>query len=982
MKGLRWLVAGLVLIGLLIHNLPYVVRDQVVIWLRSNGAETASFKALNIDWFRGRVEIQELVAQHPDKLPLVLNRLLVDLDYGSLLDKRLLITELSIQGLDSGIRIEDQQMLLGTVDLAALTNSGEDQESDQSSVETPTAWQFGIDRLNLDRLNWVADMTPQHYQISVQSGELRRLYFWQKDQPTEVDLTGQLNGSDFSLNTTATPLPENKKSVLALKLDQFPLQSVTAPFLPELKAVVDLDLEVKADLNGEKIEVKPSGRATVSDLSFSQTGLKAKAKEIDWQGAVDIALDKGELQTVSGESQLALAGVSAQQAQQLVALSGAGWKGSFSQAFNDGKPGDLALKGSTDLTGLSLEQGKELKAAVGSGKWQGDIRRAGNGHIALAGTLNLSKVKAKQAAQKLQLEKARWQGKGEVKVPQSGVDLTLNGNLGLSALSVVQPALNASLAKLDWQGKAAYNAAKSSLSVAGDAQLNQAEMKQNGRLGVNLKDLSTDLTLSSSDLKSYDLGISKASLSELVTTALSNQYPLLSFKKLELNQLDIKDNAQRLKLNSADAQALNLGLAGKQKLTSLNRLSIADLALNDLNSLNIGRVSLRGSETQMRLDKTAKPEDIERLQRALATLSAGSSANDDKSAPFKVAIGQLAVDGKNRVSFVDRSTKPVFKSEIDLSKLRLARISNSQDNLSPFELKATFNRLSELDVSGKINLYGGEKNGAWKLNLKGLGLPALSPYALKYSGYYLRSGQLQLSTDSKLVKSQLDGKVSVQIFNLNLEQGDQLKAGEYAEKLSMPLETAVSIIQDDDGNIEMDIPISGNIDDPNFGVQDVINTVLVKGVKNATTFYLLQALQPYGALITLGKMALDASNSVNLEPIQFVPGQNELTADGRAYLNKISALMVERSNLRLNLCGVAVAADKQAMIAALELAPDQLTAEQLQQVEQQLSELAGQRSEKIKTLLLDRVATDRLLLCFPEVSLDKAELKPQVRLGL
>ena len=298
---------------------------------------------------------------------------------------------------------------------------------------------------------------------------------------------------------------------------------------------------------------------------------------------------------------------------------------------------------------------------------------------------------------------------------------------------------------------------------------------------------------------------------------------------------------------------------------------------------------------------------------------------------------------------------------------------------------------SLLNAKGEIELFSGNYGGNWDLEIKGLELPQVSPYSLQYTGYYLHSGQLSVTSKGEIKDRKLDGDSDIRLNKLQVEAQNSERSGEFNQKVSMPLDTAIMILQDNDDNIDLQIPIDGSLDDPQFGYQTVINKLAGKGLKSAAMGYLTKALQPFGTLITLSKMVIDAQDKgsfINLQPVYFVPAQSALSAESKQYIAKLGQMLNERKAMRMNICGYAVAADQPQVWAALleenKKRKKPLTEAELKSLqEQKLQQLAQQRSDVIKGELSGKLGIDieRLFSCLPKVDLTSKE-KPQVALGL
>jgi len=97
---MRWMLgagATLATLGMVLHTLPYLIRDQAVIWLRSQGVEQASLRAIDVNWWCGEIQLRELKAHRQGHTPLDVGRLKVRLDYQALADRQLRIRVLQLE---------------------------------------------------------------------------------------------------------------------------------------------------------------------------------------------------------------------------------------------------------------------------------------------------------------------------------------------------------------------------------------------------------------------------------------------------------------------------------------------------------------------------------------------------------------------------------------------------------------------------------------------------------------------------------------------------------------------------------------------------------------------------------------------------------------------------------------------------------------------------------------------------------------------
>ena len=140
------------------------------------------------------------------------------------------------------------------------------------------------------------------------------------------------------------------------------------------------------------------------------------------------------------------------------------------------------------------------------------------------------------------------------------------------------------------------------------------------------------------------------------------------------------------------------------------------------------------------------------------------------------------------------------------------------DGYAPVSLKGTAAPLSEPPA---IDLA---------LNFTGVDLALLTPYSANYAGYAIDRGLLTLKLQYKLENSRLDGNNDVMV--------DQLKLGEKIDSedaVDLPLELALALLTDSNGVISMEVPVSGNVDDPQFDVSSVIFDAFLNIIVKAVT---------------------------------------------------------------------------------------------------------------------------------------------------
>lgn len=890
---MRWLLGILVVFGLMLHNVPYLVRDLAVGWLRDQGADEARLKALKINWFTGEIEVQELYAARVGQTPLALKQLYLQLDYAALTEQRLQLSGFSVNGLHGALVEQEDALWLGPLDLNALAGS-EDNAEPEASSSSP--WLPGVNQIRLQDIRWLTAVGGQSYKLELDQAALDDLYFWRKEQPTQLNLSGRINGAPIELSSELTPLPENKKSILNLKLSRFPLHSVTALFVPELRALVDLDMKIDASLAGEDLRLRPEGTLSVNGLQWQAQEISLKQQALSWQGVLDVAL------------------------------------------LADKAPA-LSAKGTLTGQGLDLKLPEQ--------------------QIQLAG-LSLGLDTTLQAAQR---------------------NVAQTGPLTLKQLQYQGPGITLEQAALDWQGKVALQLTPmANLSVKGALNGENLSLLQ-GEKAVKLASYQLAPNVASKDLSAFSIQLPRLVLGQSSVSVGEN--PLLALGRVALEQADIQLPVNAPLKVKTGALALDklLVLGPDQHLLTLDKTRLSSLSFVPEQAATLGALKLQGLDANVLLSETGQLPDLQWLQQQLAGAEGAEPARTEtkttaaaeEGEPLHLQLASFDLVGQNQIRIQDRSTTPAFKSTIDLETITLGAVDTQAETLTPFGVQAVINQFGRLELRGEARADASQGN--WTLNLSGLSLPPLSPYAERFTGYYLNSGQLNLKSNGDLAGDRLEGKNQISINNLTVDQRDADKVAALSQKITMPLETAIMVLEDNDNNIVIDVPLSGSLSDPQFGYQSIINNLAAKGLKNAAMGFLTKSLQPYATLISLASSAIDASNKgafITLNPITFAAGEATLNRDAKAYLAKLSEMLNERKAMRLNICGRAVVNDEAVLWPQLQannkkrkkpLAEDALKAE----LPQALQTLAEQRAAAVKALLDKQVASDRLFLCMAQV---------------
>ncbi len=194
---------------------------------------------------------------------------------------------------------------------------------------------------------------------------------------------------------------------------------------------------------------------------------------------------------------------------------------------------------------------------------------------------------------------------------------------------------------------------------------------------------------------------------------------------------------------------------------------------------------------------------------------------------------------------------------------------------------------ASLEILGKLNPLAQPLALDIQGKVRDLDLPPLSPYAIKYSGYGINRGKLSVDV-SYVVRP--DGQLTAR----NKVVLNQLSFGDKVEgsTASLPVKLAVALLADRNGVIDIDLPISGSLNDPQFSLGPIIVKVILNVIVKAIT-------APFSLLAG----ALGGGGGEELSSVGFAPGSARLTPEAQAGLDKVAKALTDRPALQLTVVG-------------------------------------------------------------------------------
>ncbi|QGY38861.1 DUF748 domain-containing protein [Pseudodesulfovibrio cashew] len=268
--------------------------------------------------------------------------------------------------------------------------------------------------------------------------------------------------------------------------------------------------------------------------------------------------------------------------------------------------------------------------------------------------------------------------------------------------------------------------------------------------------------------------------------------------------------------------------------------------------------------------------------------------------PFFDSVKIAKVTMKNgHVTYRDASVEPVYSTVISDMTLGLVDVSQAPEARPKMEFSAKIGP-TPMSVTGVLNPVITPMYSNLTVAVNGLEMVPLSPYTLKYMAYPVEKGRLYADVTFKTDNWELDASNKFFIEQLVLGPKDKRP-----DAPNVPVKFGLSLLQDGNGDMELNLPIRGRLDDPDFRIGGIVFKAIVS--------LFVKALASPFSLIG----SIFGGGGENMDFVVFQPGRATLDQSGMQKLETVTKALEERQKLKLEVDGVVdPAADKAGLITA------------------------------------------------------------------
>ena len=252
--------------------------------------------------------------------------------------------------------------------------------------------------------------------------------------------------------------------------------------------------------------------------------------------------------------------------------------------------------------------------------------------------------------------------------------------------------------------------------------------------------------------------------------------------------------------------------------------------------------------------------------------------------PYKIEVRTVTLQN-GHINFTDLFNP--FNFDGDLTRIggRVSGLTSLESGKADVLLQGSWENRAPLEITGKINPLAKKRYADLTLTIRDIDLSPFSPYSGKFLGYKLEKGLLTLELGYLLEGTHLKGDNRAHFEELTL--GERVES---ASSVTLPVALAVTLLKGPDGDITLDVPVEGDLDDPQFSlgrtILRVLGNLIVKIISAPFAF--------------LGNLV---GGEEELSFIDFAPGSARISPEAEEKIDSLITAMIKRPGVRLNIQG-------------------------------------------------------------------------------
>lgn len=396
---------------------------------------------------------------------------------------------------------------------------------------------------------------------------------------------------------------------------------------------------------------------------------------------------------------------------------------------------------------------------------------------------------------------------------------------------------------------------------------------------------------------------STLNLSDIAISAMQPYLHEFAFLELESGRLDL-DAA--LAVDSNEPFSFRGGVALRdveiadqqlsETLFSMTSFGIDALNLSIAkNELDISEVALENFFARVLINEDGSSNIGRSMRQSEDTIEADAAASDRASeAPgLAITVGRLSLENAS-ANFTDRNLPLPFDANIQNLAGTVQGFANNSSQATDINLEGQVDEFGLVQIVSSLNPFDFTQQSQIDMNFSNIDMPSMTPYVIKFAGREIAEGKVDVGLSYQLLEGELTA--NNQLILSALELGERV---EQADAMDLPLDLAIALLKDGNGVIDLEVPITGNMNDPEFDFGPAIR----RAISNILTNIVAAPFRLLGNLVGGG------SDQGSLEQIRFLPGRADIAAPEQERVLQLGEALQQRPQLLLEIPAVTSQAD-------------------------------------------------------------------------
>ena len=353
----------------------------------------------------------------------------------------------------------------------------------------------------------------------------------------------------------------------------------------------------------------------------------------------------------------------------------------------------------------------------------------------------------------------------------------------------------------------------------------------------------------------------------------------INSQNLNIKVENLKINKEKVFLDNLLFKASNLNFEdlNHTKIETKNLDLVIKNLSNEKNLLKIEKTDLNNPYISIILPKETKNEIEKNIQK--------QTKKDEKEVTkeTKLDIGPININN-GIFDFEDKNLAIPFKTTVTKLNGQISDINSEKTSTSKLKVDGIVDSYGVAKITGIVNPNNIKFLTDINLKFQNIAMENFTPYSGKFLGRELKSGKVDLDLKYNIEKSNLEAKNNITITKLELG-----KKIESSNAVSLPLDIAISLLKDSKGIININLPVSGNVDNPEFSIGSIVWNAFTNLITKAVT-------APFSILAGIFNF-----NENEINHVKFEINEEKITPIQKETLDKIAQILTLKKDLAINI---------------------------------------------------------------------------------